>query len=331
MLVKCPRCEFTQPQDKYCAQCGVDIETYKPPRTSLLKRYLKDPLLYLAIALVVGGISIFTLYRNDKTDLAQRVRFLQGNLQIASTTGKKMPKETTTRAVASEATPEIPAPPATVSAAAVVPASPAAEAAPAAATAKAAPVPTTGPVARIYYTEVPQAALERIYEESQATGQFNTFGDYTAGILPDMQKRITAAALKIRILEKTEKNITKTQHWFSGIRDPDFDDDLGLTTFIELAESDPTIFRGNLEIVRSLRDSGDRASVPVGIQKNSYPAMFELGPGFGFFIAGVLPRKTHFAHEEALSAKGPFEVLKSQSFQNKQSEFVIFIEFERKP
>lgn len=330
MLVKCPRCGFSQPQDKYCAQCGVDMETFTPPRTSVVKRYIKDPLLYLAVALVVVGISIFTLYRNDKSDLAQRVRFLKGNtLQIASTSGQERHVEEAApvRAVASEQSVQkeealgAPVAPAAVAA-------PTAETAPAATKAAA----TSGErVARVYYAEVPQAALERLYEESQATGQFNTFGDYTAGILPEMQKRITAAGLKIRILEKTEKAITKNQHWFSGIRDPYFDEDLGLTTFIELGESDAGVFRGNLEIVRSLREAGERAGVPAGIQKNSYPAIFELGPGFGFFVAGVLPRKTHFAHEEALAAKGPFEILKSQSFQNKQSEFVIFIEFEKKP
>ncbi|WP_413290127.1 hypothetical protein [Bdellovibrio sp. HCB337] len=334
MLVKCPRCGFSQPQDKYCAQCGVDMETFKPPRKSALIRYLTDPLLYLGIALILIGLSIGTLYKKDNVDLAQRVRFLKGTLQIASTKNSEGTATTPAdRQVSDNEEPEVDAPAVAVGAMA------GGQPPPPPTTATKAAAPTSGPVAYIYYAEVPRAALDRLYQESQATGQFNSFGDYTAGILPDMQKRITAPGLKIRILEKTEKVIVKNQQWFSGIHDPEFDEDLGLSTFIELTDSDNNVFRGNLEIVRSLREfdaekARGLAAVDqnAGVQKNSFPAIFELGPGYGFFIAGVLPRKTVIAHEEELASKAPpFTILKSPAFQNKQSEFVIFIEFEKKP
>jgi hypothetical protein len=297
------------------------METYKPPRRSALKSYLTDPLLYLGIALIAIGVSIGFLYKKEKTNLAQRVSFLKGNVQIASTTGSDKKAEAPTREVAAEAPAEPVAPPPAPSVAAA-----AAPAAPAATTKAAAPA--NGPLVHVYYAEVPRRALEKLYEESQATGQFNSFGDYTAGILPDVQKRIMAPGLKIRVLEKTDKTITKAQQWFTGIRDPELDEDIGLSTFIELAEVENNTFRGNLEILRSWKEGGERA--PASIQKNSYPAIFELGPGAGFFIAGVLPRN-HVAHEEELTKQGPFEILKSQSFMNKESEFVIFVEFEKKP
>jgi hypothetical protein len=311
------------------------METFKPPRQSPVVRYLKDPLLYLSIAFVVIGISIFTLYKNDKTDLAQRVSFLKGTLQIANTNGQN--KGTSEQPPSFEdATSDEVAAVAPTEASTLAPASPAA---PAPAASKAAAT-LSGPIAYIYYAEVPRAALERLYQESQATGQFNSFGDYTAGIIPDMQKRIKAAGMKIQILEKSEKSIAKTQQWFTGIHDTEFDEDLGLSTFIELTESEGGIFRGNLEIVRSLREveldkSRGLAAVEQGLgsaQKSSYPAIFELGPGYGFFIAGVLPRKAQIVHEEELASKAPtFNILKSPAFQSKQSEFVIFIEFEKKP
>lgn len=330
MLVKCPRCGFSQPKDQYCAQCGIDMTAFKPPRKSAFMRYATDPLMYLIMALLVIGVSITTLYKKDKTDLAQRVKFLKGSLQIASTNGQDAKTEATAAPEAPQAVAvaeSVPAPTASLVAA---PATPAANAAVASGT-------TT---AHIYYTEVPRRALERLYEESQATGQFNSFGDYTAGILPDVQKRITAEGLKIRILEKTAKTVTKNQQWFTGIHDNELDEDLGLSTFIELAESDNNVFRGNLEIVRSLREldldkrslaaTDPNAAAPAP-QKNSYPAIFEMGPGSGFFISGVLPRKTRIVHEEELTRKGPFEILRSPAFQNKETEFVIFIEFEKKP
>ena len=338
MLVKCPRCGFSQPQDKYCAQCGVDMETFKPPRKSAVVSYLKDPFLYLAVALIAIGVSIFTLYRHDKSDIAQRVQFLKGTLQIASTNGVATRVTNEPAAAPMPAVQEVVATPnaATAPTAALA----GTTAAPGTAADKALTAAASNQIAHIYYAEVPQEALNRLYQESQATGQFNSFGDYTAGILPDMQKRIMAPGLKIRILEKSEKAIAKNQQWFTGIHDPEFDEDMGLSTFIEVSEVENNVFRGNLEIVRSLRE-GDldktRGLAAVdqsagAVQKNSYPAIFELGPGYGFFIAGVLPRKAQIAHSEELTEKSPtFSILKSQAFQNKLTELVIFIEFEKKP
>lgn len=347
MLVKCPKCQFSQPQDQYCAQCGIDMVSFKPPRKSVVKVYLTDPLTYLALAFVIIGISIATLYKEEQSTLVQRVSFLKGNnLQIASTNGLSVanqgqatarPDQSTAnldqatakqntmngnggnqRNIAAEnkspAAPQPMTPPTSTST--VVPVS-----------AKTA-VDGAGPVVHVYYAEVPRAALEKLYQESQETGQFNSFGDYTAGILPDVAKRIASPLLKIRVLEKTDKSISKAQQVFTGIQDSDVGEMIGLNTFIELAEMENNIFRGNIEIVRSWKDYSERA--PAAIQKNSYPAVFELNPGAGFFMAGVLPR-TRSAHEEELSKQGPFQILKSQSFHNKESEFVIFIEFEKKP
>ncbi len=43
MLINCPRCGFQQPKDKYCAQCGVDMETFKPASPPALKRFFETP------------------------------------------------------------------------------------------------------------------------------------------------------------------------------------------------------------------------------------------------------------------------------------------------
>ena len=51
--MKCPRCGFTQPRDQYCAQCGVDISSYKPPQQPLFQRLAKSNLLQLGLVAVV--------------------------------------------------------------------------------------------------------------------------------------------------------------------------------------------------------------------------------------------------------------------------------------
>jgi hypothetical protein len=214
------------------------------------------------------------------------------------------------------APPEPPAP--TVNAAATVPA-PAPKAA-----------ASDEPVVVVTYAEVPSHAMEKIREESESTGQFNTFGDYSAGVLPDVEKRLHAEPLKIQVLETTQKAIGMNEHWFQGIHDAEFDEDLGLTTFVELSGFENDIAHGRVEIVRSWRDAAD-AGVPGALQKMPYPAAFDLNPGAGLFIAGILPRKSRVAHLTELTSKKPFQILNSVAFQNKDSEFVIFIEFRKKP
>lgn len=55
MIIECPKCKFSQPQDVYCAQCGIDMATFKAPEEPTLKRVLQSPL--FGMTLVFIGIS----------------------------------------------------------------------------------------------------------------------------------------------------------------------------------------------------------------------------------------------------------------------------------
>lgn len=352
MLVNCPRCGFSQPKDKYCAQCGVDTETFQRPRASAWQKTLASPVLFLGIAIIAAFLFFKTYYKQDTANLTQRVRFLKGSLQIANhssnNSGETKPAEPEAASPTREIATVNPAPAAPPTAdagnsAAVTGTTTAAAPAPSSAIAPTTAASLLGPgtpahgvvageepSVTIYYAEVPRRAFEKIQEESQATGQFNSFGDYTAGILPDVQKRIYADALKIQIHEKSQERISKDRKWFTGIHDAELEEDVGLGTFIELSDTENNTFRGNIQIVRSWYESAENGN-GGSVQKTSYPAIFELSPGAGFFIAGVLPRKAHVAHEARLPSKGAFQILKSTPFQNNESEFVIFIEFRKKP
>lgn len=53
--MECPRCNFNQPDDKYCANCGLDVEAYKRRPVPIYVRILQDPNFY---AFLFGGILI---------------------------------------------------------------------------------------------------------------------------------------------------------------------------------------------------------------------------------------------------------------------------------
>ncbi len=59
-MIKCPKCDFEQPEDIYCAQCGVNMKNFVPPRKSILVSLFTNQALIVGILFV--GIIIFVLY-----------------------------------------------------------------------------------------------------------------------------------------------------------------------------------------------------------------------------------------------------------------------------
>lgn len=61
MMVNCPKCHFLQPKDQYCANCGVNMETWRPPQRPLWKRLVTNWIFQLTLLFLV----IFVLVLQD--------------------------------------------------------------------------------------------------------------------------------------------------------------------------------------------------------------------------------------------------------------------------
>lgn len=343
MLINCPRCGFQQPEDKYCAQCGVDIESFKPATPPAWKRFIGNPLIQLSLVVVIAGGVGITLYKKGQQNLERRVSYLKSTVQINSTSGQPQTEalplaeaDTETSSQSSEAADGMVdaykvEPPATTVAAA------------AAATPGTSPTPSPGEADKnsrnlartgahlvVYYAEVPRGRLGSIFSASRATGQFMNFNEYTAGILPEFDKNVLHRS-DIKILHKEDRPLTtsKTLQWSYTLKDrsnPSIE--IGLTTFFELNDFDATNLRGNLEIQRNWREP-----VPAGgfeIQRKSFPAIFEIGGETGFFMSGVMPLASNMGPEEdQLMNFDIYKILRSPQFRSGESEFVIFVDFEK--
>ena len=67
MMMECPRCGFTQPKDKYCASCGLDIDSFVAPQPSLLHRLVRNSSLHLwLIAMTVTGVIGYIVYSQSQ-------------------------------------------------------------------------------------------------------------------------------------------------------------------------------------------------------------------------------------------------------------------------
>jgi hypothetical protein len=62
-MIECPRCGFTQPDDRYCANCGLDSLVYKPKPRLWYQMLLRSSLFQIALSIGIVLLLIFALFR----------------------------------------------------------------------------------------------------------------------------------------------------------------------------------------------------------------------------------------------------------------------------
>ncbi|GEM_PF-1391545 len=347
MLINCPRCGFQQPKDKYCAQCGVDIESFRPVTPPLWKRFFSSSLTQasvLSLAAIGVGFYVYKTGALKKEVTAKPARTI---VQINTySKNKGVAAEQAAPAEVFESASNQPQ-----SASAESPnnltantpdenpgAAEAMDAKPLSTRAANSPegekskertlAKTSSPQLIVHYAEVDRRALSAVYESSRRTGQFMSFGEYTAGILPDIGKRLNSSLIQILHKEIRSLDSGKSLQWSYGLKDrADPSVEIGLTTFFEIGELDTNNLRGNLEIQRTWREQSPNGGFEI--QRKSFPAIFELNDETGFFMSGVMPTHSNLENEDALTAIDIYQILKSAKFRSGESDFVIFIEFEK--
>lgn len=349
-MIKCPRCNFEQPEDQYCARCGVDMTTFVVPKPPITSVFFKS--VYFQISVILIVVLGFAFYFNHQRELARqaeikrRVEYLRPNSRPPSN------RETETASTAPADVPTDKSTPIPTTHTAVAHTE-------SASTEKTNPAPTeksltlerTGAVVtspntgtggpkpaaeekdetievQVYYTETQVSFLPVIFEDSRNTGNINSMGEYNAGPLSDIKKILNQGRSnrQISILQTVRKQFDKNQNsvqWFSGIKEPKTNQEIGLTTFITLATRE-NLIRGEIELLRSLRESRDPNQPPA---KLSMQESFELSRSMGYFIMGALPHLELTEREMDLFQQSILKIYLQPSFVARESEFVIYIEF----
>lgn len=346
--MNCPKCGFSQPKDRYCASCGIDMETYRPAPPPLWKQLLVNPafLIALTFGIVMGSVGYIRMKQRE--EVASRAALLKSGPIIveqgretpspesASNASMEGPPADSARAAVSEPPPPPPAP--TVAADATASSSAPAAAGGAAATvvptskslASASPETKTSDakaekkiVVNAYYTEVDKQALAQLIEEAQAGGQFTDFGDFKSGAIAGVADRL-GTAQGVKVLQKVSKSFDSKsfqQQWFVGNRSAN-EEDVGLTTLVVIEPSSDNHIRGEVEILRSLHEGAE------GVIKKSYPISgFDLSPKWGWMVSLTLPRVEQFPDEE-IGQEGLLRLFKSSRFKNGDTEFTLFLDFD---
>ena len=337
MMINCPRCGFYQPKDKYCAQCGLDIEAYRPPEVPLLKKLFGNPFFQLSSVLLVALVSGLYVYKHNRQEIHERVSFFRQGIQYNRNMNSSLPPpsgDSSTEGQASNESGDLPGELTTTEEGPTSTGS----SIPSAAALSAGPMVNAKNLnaksnegshfkIRIQYIEVNEGVLQQIYSESRASGQFNSLGDHVAGLWPQGKKKI-ASLRGWQVLSKEEKSYEEgvTLQFFAGLRGNDPENDLGLTTYMEVTGVEPQALHGHLEVVRAWREAAAGADPSASIQRRFYPAGLDLAPDAFFFIAGALPRGTAMDTDPYLTNIEPFKLLKNK---NRSTEFLIVLDFEK--
>ncbi len=73
MMQTCPKCGFVQPEDKYCANCGLDIESFKPAPTPFFKRIFGNTAVQIGIVVLIVIAVTIAILLSQKSQVERRL------------------------------------------------------------------------------------------------------------------------------------------------------------------------------------------------------------------------------------------------------------------
>lgn len=338
MLINCPRCGFSQPKDRYCANCGVDIDTYKPKPTSFVKKILASPLFHITIIALIVFASVIVIKQRQKEELQARINFLKSGpvmverqnsqpetqVSISPETQNSLVEDSNS---SGENTSEI-APTAVGSAETMV----AASASNTTTTILGNAASTRGATATaplrmiVRYLEIDKTLLNTWSEEAKATGQQKVFEGVNMG--PLLQAAAKLQSPGVRTLQVIERNMDPSnpgQEWFLGTHQgTDPEAQMGFFSSLVLNEFRENLYRGDIEVQRAFRNPNDPTRT---IERVSFGSPFEISGNTAYMMWGILPSRYATNLPAEANADPVLQIFRSQNFLAGQTEFTLVIQF----
>lgn len=357
MLVRCPKCHFEQPKDPFCAKCGIEMASYKPPADTLTGKLLKNAtavFFIVIVAIFAGTFYFFKTGRNTlntasgdhkKSSLSQRQYIndespdieVTGNLKEQAdshasqtpptgtanpTTASLAPTEADNKDIKNQTPEEI-----RQHLESQLFRKDASTKDDVAATAQKYEV-------KVYFAEVSSKGIDILFQEARANGQMNST-DFAQGVISMPMTRVLSYRddfnAYTELVKSAEKN--KPTEWFQGLKSSGVDGDVGVTHIVTLKDSPNG--RLQLEVKVSKRyQVGGHESGAKSYQVVDYVGGGEIDADSGrtqtYYMAEILSKFPMTAQQEYLTAISPFEIYKSQNFLSGKTFSVFFYTIENK-
>lgn len=102
MMINCPKCNLLQPKDQYCAQCGINMETWRPPEDPSWKKLLGNWIFQLGVLFIVVLLVVLrdVFFTKKPIPAAENIASISDNYeptqqpsQYAASTRQETPEE----------------------------------------------------------------------------------------------------------------------------------------------------------------------------------------------------------------------------------------------
>lgn len=335
MLTNCPRCGFSQPQDQYCAQCGIDMQSFKPKELPFFKKLVSNTGFQLGVLILITLIAAqFILKRYSPQKFSQKNSRSQGvfksednrdadnadadeNYDGSGQTGRNSQDSRPLASVGSNSVES-----ASISdraqqqgrASGGVDSSGNTTNASGTTSAASEQEAQFFGKLRVIYAEVSIDTINKWITDSSNLALYQSLSDYSVGILPEFKKRNEVFQV-LKTYEVEFKPQVSSNTNISGIMSDETNQLVGFSTLVERTGrlNDGTVV-GQINVSKRGR-----------VESDSYPSEFELPKGSAFFLIGAL-KIENFQSDRAKLQMPPFQIFKSNDFMTRKTEFVIIVE-----
>lgn len=317
MLVRCPKCNFSQPQDQYCAQCGIDMLSFKPIDLPIHKKLLKSGLFQFMFVLVLGTIIAYLVVNtNQPQQWVQRINRFK-TLSVPNSAPVK-----TTLAESSENIEDLAVD--TAAPAEVIIEAASQELVNSFATTNtersqatsAAASKTQAIKVKIMMIEIDREFLNNLFLYAQNQNFLLTDSGIKAASIPDLMKKINIPFVTLKSTNDPVEMDQIFSQW-SGQNSPNEQDTAGL----------------QLDL-KSHRKSKDLLNVDIKLSRSNYQSLTTL---FEFNFEAVKNSTllvngrnllSEFEFKNQLHSVSPFNIFKSVDFKSEKTEFAILVEIQ---
>lgn len=310
-MIECPKCHFRQPKDQYCANCGIDMIAFKPIPESRSKTFFSSGAFQVFIIIFVAALVAYFIVQSDrpqswvrKFSYAKKINPQDSDRSQKQLVSEELSSTQTQRTI------EISAP-SKDSVNALVPAQSQMQAPTEGSAQSAASEASTE--LKFTFAEISRESLQTMILESQRLGLYQSFSDFSAGIILNHKPK---SLIKLKDLKSDQKSysLKKPYAILSGKTIDETSEFLGLQTNIDIKSVENQTAKGHLNITKITRSG-----------KVDLPIEFELQKGSLFFV-NWKTAMVGFENDSILFNTPPFQILQSQDFLNQKTEFIILIE-----
>lgn len=312
MLINCPKCGFSQPRDRYCAKCGVDMETFKPAEKSFISRALVHPALHIGLVFVLVFLAVVLIKSRERKSFLAQVDSMPSGVRVVERTPTPVVIEQPTPVAVAEQAPAVPSPPS-------APALPSAQSFVAASATVATPAPEASRKLnmKLIVAEVDQLTLQKWVPEMQNAGQYSDL-DFKMGVLPDLQKKMASdrSIVELQTIQRVFDSSRLSHEWFIGHTGET--GETGFRMIVSVADPERFPLKGEIKMLRTVEATDPK----------SFEAEFELTQQSGWVFWNILSPKFQPPADLLQDMQSFFQIYRSARYKSLRSDFTLFFVFD---